>query len=172
MIWVMKMKTHIIITEEYEAVKEAEKATTLKRVSNRLKVIMLRYEGLKDWEIGEKLGYSRKRISQLCAEFKKVGLEEYARHKYGGNHKALSDEEEELIISEFEKRAEAGQLVTVQDIKQAFDQRRGKDTGRGYIYEVLKRHGYRKIMPRSKHPNSATPEAIDASKKLTKKSKN
>jgi transposase len=167
MIWVMKMKTHIITAEEYEAVKEAEKATNLKRVSNRLKVIMLRYEGLKDEEIGKALKYNPKRVSQLCAEFKKVGLEEYARHKYGGNHRALSDEEEEMIIGEFEEKAEAGQVVTVQEIKQAFDEKRGKDTGRGYIYQVLKRHGYRKVMPRSKHPNSATPEAIDASKKLT-----
>lgn len=167
MIWVMTMKTHIITAEEYAAVKEAEKATKLKRVAKRLQVILLRYEGLKDSEIGEKLGYHRKRVSQLCAEFRAVGLEKYAMHKYGGNHQSLSDAEEEAVLSEFEEKAELGQIVTVQEIKQAFDKKRGKDTGRGYIYQVLKRHGYRKVMPRSKHPNSATPEAIEASKKLT-----
>lgn len=162
------MKKHIITAEEYEAVKTAEKATKLKRVSKKLQVIIMRYEGMKDIEIAEKLGYHRKRVSQLCAEFKSVGFERYAQHKYGGNHKSLSDEEETQIISEFEKKAELGRLVTVQEIKSAFDEKRGKDTGRGYIYMVLKRHGWRKVMPRSKHPKSATPEVIDASKKLNK----
>jgi len=148
------MKKYIITEEEYAAVKEAEKATVLKRPSKRLQVIMLRYEGKKDWEIAEKLGYHRKRVSQLCAEFKTVGLEKYAQHKYGGNNQVLSNSEEEEIISAFEEQAEKGQLVSVQEIKRAFDEKRGKDTGRGYIYYVLKRHNFRKVMPRSKHPKA------------------
>ena len=46
-----------------------------------------------------------------------------------------------------------------------------KDTGRGYIYMLLKRKGYRKVMPRSKHPKKAKEEAIEASKKLTQRQK-
>ena len=42
-----------------------------------------------------------------------------------------------------------------------------KDTGRGYIYMLLKRHGWRKVMPRAKHPKKADEEVIQASKKLT-----
>ena len=34
------------------------------------------------------------------------------------------------------------------------------------IYSVLHRHGWRKIMPRSRHPKKASEEAIEASKKL------
>ena len=48
-----------------------------------------------------------------------------------------------------------------------FDEKLGKDTGRVYIYMLLERHGWRKIMPRSKHPQKASDEAIEASKKLT-----
>jgi putative transposase len=43
-------------------------------------------------------------------------------------------------------------MVTVQAIKSAFDETRGKDTGRGYIYQVLERHAWRKVMPRRQHP--------------------
>lgn len=162
-----KMKKHIISEEEYKAVKKASHSNKHKSVDKRLQVILLRYEGKKDIEIAEKLGYHRKRVSQLCAEFKKVGLDEYARHKFGGNSQALSDDIEEEILSGFRRKAEKGELVTVQDIKRAFEEKRGKDTGRGYIYMVLRRHGWRKVMPRSKHPNKASDEAIDASKKLT-----
>jgi len=160
------MKIYHISKEEYEAIKVAAKKNTNKRVDKRLQTIILRYEGLKDVEIGEKLGYSRKRVSQLCSEFKKVGLEEYARHKYGGNNQVLSDEKEEEILAEFEERAKRGEVMTGWEIKQRFDEIRGKDTGRGYIYEVLKRHKWRFVMPRSKHPNKASDEVIEASKKL------
>lgn len=161
------MKKHIITEVEYNATKEAAKRNKNKRVDKRLQVILMRYEGKKDREIGEKLGYARQRVSQLCAEFKKAGLDEYARHKYGGNHQSLTEEEEKKILNGFKDRAEKGEVVTVQSIKAAFDEKRGKDTGRGYIYMLLNRHGWRKVMPRSKHPNKASDEVIEASKKLT-----
>ena len=160
------MQKHTISKEEYEATKAAAKKNKNKRVDKRLQVILLRYEGLKDVQIGEKLGYSRKVVSQLCAEYKRVGLEEYARHKYGGNHRALSVEEERKILSEFAKKAAEGQIVTAQEIKLRFDEVRGKDTGRGYIYMLLQRHKWRFVMPRSKHPNKASDEEIESSKKL------
>jgi transposase len=162
-----EMKKHIITEEEYQAVKEVGKRNKLKRVEKRLQVILLRYEGKKDREIGEKLGYSRRRVSRLCAEFKEVGVEEYARHKYGGNHRALTEEEEREILDGFETKAVKGEVVTVQSIKAAFDKKRGKDTGRGYIYMLLARHGWRKVMPRGQHPKKASEAEIEASKKLT-----
>jgi transposase len=161
------MKKHMITEEEYNLVKETERNNKLKRVDKRLQVIILRYEGLTDVEIGEKLGYNRKRVSQLCAEFKSVGLDEYARHKYGGNHRAMNIAEEDELLDEFRNKAETGEVVTAQEIKVAFDKKRGKDTGSGYIYMLLERHGWRKVMPRSKHPKKASEEAIEASKKLT-----
>jgi len=163
----MKVKIYQISKEEYDAVKAAAKNNTNKRVAKRLQVIILRYEGKKDVEIGEKLGYNRKRVSQLCSEFKEVGLEEYARHKYGGNNQALTYEEEERILDEFAERAKSGEIVSATEIKLRFDEIRGKDTGRGYIYMLLKRHNWRFVMPRSKHPNKASDEEIDSSKKLT-----
>lgn len=172
MIWVMKMKKHIITYEEYKEIKALAKKNKHKGVDRRLQVLILRYEGKKDIEIAEKLNYHRKRVSQLCAEYKRVGLAEYAKLKYGGNHRALSYEEEDQILNKFRQTAEQGELVTVQEIKKAFDEKLGKDTGRSYIYTLLKRHGWRKVMPRSKHPNKATDEEIDSSKKLTQKSKN
>ena len=68
----------------------------------------------------------------------------------------------------FSATAEAGQQITVQEIKEKFNKECGKDTGNGYVYSVLKRHGWRKVMPRSKHPKAANEEACNASKKLNK----
>ena len=163
----MKVKKHIITEIEYTSVKELSKRNTNKRIDKRLQVLMMRYEGKKDVEIGEKLNYSRKRVSQLCASFKKDGLSEYARHKYGGNHQSLTDKEELEILEVFSEKAAQGEVVTAQSIKAAFDERRGKDTGRGYIYMLLERHNWRMVMPRGKHPKKASEAEIEASKKLT-----
>ena len=79
----------------------------------------------------------------------------------------MSEAEEEEILSGFKAKAEAGQVFIAKDIKEAFDKKLGRDTGRGYIYMLLERHGWRKVMPRSKHPKKASKEAIEASKKLS-----
>jgi len=84
--------------------------------------------------------------------------------RYGG----FSNEEiaDRLGYSGKQSIAELGQQVTAVDIKKAFDEERGKDTGSGYIYMVLKRHKWRMVMPRGKHPKKATEAEIEASKKL------
>ena len=152
--------------EEYEKIVMAEKATQDKQISRKLKVLMLRYEGLSNEEIGKRLGLCSVRVSQLVSEYKKNGLDVFTKKKYGGNHRNMSEAEEAEILESFKKRSEAGQVIIAREIKEVFDKKLGRDTGRGYIYMVLRRHGWRKVMPRSKHPKKATPEAIEASKKL------
>jgi transposase len=161
------MRKHCISEYEYESAKELAKNNKNKNVDKRLQVIIMRHEGLKDVEIAARTGYHCKRVSQLCAEFAAVGIEEYARNKYGGNHRSLSEQEETKILDRFKESAAEGQIVTGLQIKAAFDERLGRETGRGYIYMLLERHGWRKVMPRGKHPKKANDEVIEASKKLT-----
>jgi len=162
------MKTYHIGEADYEAAKALARKNQNKHIDKRLQVIILRYEGLKDREIGEKLGYHRKRVSQLCAEFAEKGLEEYARNKHGGNHRNMSREEEALFLKGYEERASAGEMVDVREIKAGYAEKLGRETkSRGHIYTLLARNDWRKVMPRSKHPNQASEAEIEASKKLT-----
>lgn len=156
-------------TEEYLAIQARMKENRDKRIDKRLQVLILRHEGKTPKEIIEKLNLSRSWIMQLCKDYREKGLEEYCHLKYDGHHRSLSEAEEDEILATFQEKANAGQIVTVKEIKAAFDAKIGKDTGRGYIYMLLKRKGWRKTMPRSKHPKRASEEAIEASKKLTKK---
>jgi len=79
----------------------------------------------------------------------------------------MSAAEEEAFLAEYKKQAEEGQIIEVGAIKAAYEAKVGHSIGGSQIYYVLARHGWRKIMPRSKHPNKASDEAIEASKKLT-----
>ena len=155
-----------ITKEEYEQIKATEKATKDKRISRQLKVLMYRYEGKTNPEIAEKLEISTDRISHIISQFKREGLDEFVRVKYTGHNWNMSYEEEQAILDRFAVQSEAGQIITVKEIKAAFDEKLSRDTGRGYIYMLLARHKWRKIKPRPKHPERASDEEIAASKKL------
>ena len=160
------MKRFQISEAEYKAIGAVEKGTKDKNVSRRLRVLMMSYEGHSAAETAKILGINRSNVYQQYRKYEAEGLKGFTASKYGGNHRALTEEAEKEILEQFEKMAEAGQVVTAQDSKRAFDKVRGKDTGRGYIYMRWQRHGWRKVMPRSKHPKAANEEACEASKKL------
>lgn len=164
----MEMKGYSINAEEYQKIEEAEKRCKDKRTSKKLTVLLIRFSGVSIAETAQRMNCSERKVARLISEYKKQGLEEFMRSKYvGGNHRSLSEAEEKEILAPFEKMADEGHMVTAQEIKKVFDKKIGKDTGRGYIYMLLKRHGWRKVMPRAKHPKKADEEAIQASKKLT-----
>lgn len=59
------------------------------------------------------------------------------------------------------------ELIESSDIKAAYEEKVGHSIGSGQIYYTLKRHGWRKIKPRRRHPKKASAKVIEASKKLT-----
>ena len=160
----MKMKRFQITDAEYEAIKakEAKTKDKNKNISCRLRVLMLWHDGKSLNEIGEMMDLHPISVNGMCRRYRKEGLEEYARNKYTSHHWLLSWEKEEEILNAF--KAKSGQQITTKEIKVALDEACGKDTGTSYVYRVLKRHGWSKKMPRSKHPKAASEEACEASK--------
>ena len=76
-----------------------------------------------------------------------MGLKEYSTSKnVGGNHRLISEEKEDELLSNFEQNAKKGQILSVNEIKKLFDEEIGKETYTSYIYRLLHRKGYRKIM--------------------------
>lgn len=84
----------------------------------------------------------------------------------------MSLEEESELLDRFQKKAEQGQVLDIREIADAYEKVVGHPVSRGQIYRVLHRHGWRKVMPRSKHPKKASDEVIATSKKLTSESEN
>jgi transposase len=82
----------------------------------------------------------------------------------------MSFEEEAAILAPYREKAEKGQLVETSEIKASYEKAVGHTIGGSQIYYVLKRHGWRKVMPRSRHPKKAPEEVIETSKKLKQKS--
>lgn len=151
--------------DEFE---EARKNNKNKQIENRLKVLLLRSEGTTYKEIAEKTGYSKANVAKIIKAYFEKDIEEIATLKYRGNHRNLSYEEEKELLKLYEDKANQGQIIEIKEIKREYEALVGHTIGGSQIYYVLSRHGWRKIMSRSKHPKSATPEAINTSKKSNK----
>jgi len=164
-------KTYIISKEQAEEIALMRKKVRDKRVDKRLQAIQLRGEGMKTPGIAAKLDTAPNTVSQWVSDFCNHGVESLMGGKYGGNRRNMSIDEEVEFLAQFKERAANGQIVEVSEIERAYVEKVGHRIGGSQIYRVLERHGWRKLMPRSKHPNKASDEAIEASKKLTAKLK-
>ena len=169
-IWVIKMASRYkFSSEEIAAIKAARKENKDKRADARLKALELRAEGMKSSEVAQATGFHAAYVTTLVAKYRDKGLEAISGNHYGGNHRNLSFAEETEILAPFKARAEKGELVEVSEIETAYRQAVGHSIGTSQIYYVLHRHGWRKVMPRSRHPQKASEEVIETSKKLKPK---
>ncbi len=156
--------------QDLEIIKAARKNNRDKQVERRLKAIELRIAGKKAKEIAEITEFHPAYIVQLMAKYRNGGIEAITGNHYGGNRRNMSIAEEAKLLEPFRQRASQGQMIEVSEIKAAYEKAVGHRIGGSQIYYVLRRHGWRKVMPRSKHPKKASDEVIEASKKLTPKS--
>jgi len=161
-------KTYGITEEnvaEIRAAMEKEKSTNLYR---RMEVVALRGEGQSNRQIAGITKFNAKYVSQLVSLYVNEGLSALGSEgRKGGNHRNISAEQEKALLEGFREEAEKGHIITPTTIKAAYDELIGKETKDTYIYVVLRRNDWRGVMPRSQHPNKASDEDIEASKKLT-----
>lgn len=73
-------------------------------------------------------------------------------------------EEERAFLAPFLEQAATGGVLVVGQIKAALDQRLGRKVALASAYNLLHRHGWRKLTPDKRHPQS-DPQAQDAWKK-------
>ena len=166
--WVMKMASRYKFSEEeIKEIEQARKKNKDKRAEARLKALELRAKGADASEVSRATGFHASSVTRLVAKYRDHGLEAISGNHYGGNHRNMSIAEEAAILAPFQERAEKGEMVEVSEIAKAYQAAVDHPVSKGQIDFVLHRHGWRKIMPRSRHPKKASEEEIAASKKLT-----
>jgi transposase len=73
----------------------------------------------------------------------------------GGRRRAnMSLEEEEAFLAPFFDKAKEGGILVVSEIKNALDQRLGRNVALASAYNLLHRHDWRKLAPDKRHPKS------------------
>ena len=154
-------------SEDSAEIEKKRKANRDKQIEKRLKVLSMRSEGKTLEEISRATGFHRSHISNLIRKYFEEGLASISEKHYSGNRRNMSIEEEKGFLEPYRERAEQGQLLDVREIAAAYEKKVGHRIGKGQIYRVLQRHGWRKVMPRSRHPKKAAEEVIETTKKLT-----
>ena len=158
-----------ITLEQKAEIEQARGKNKDKRVEYRLKALSMRAEGASAKKISEATGYHPAYISTLVSKYIHGGLEAITGNHYGGNRRNMSIEEEQEFLKPYLDRAGQGQMLDTAEIEIAYEKAVGHHISSGQIYRVLRRQGWRKIMPRGRHPKKASEEVVATTKKLKKK---
>jgi transposase len=116
-------------------------------------------------DIAKHCGVSKATVHQVISSYNRLGVEAVETAGKGGRrHEYLTVLEEKDFLAPFFARAERGEIATVAEIHHALEAQIGREVDDSTIYRLLHRHGWRKLMPRPRHPQ-ATREAQEQFKK-------
>lgn len=120
-------------------------------------------------DIARHCGVSKATVHAVISSYNRLGVAAVATPGKGGRRSGyLSVQEERAFLAPFFAHAEKGELATTQEIWRAFEERVGHEVDDSTIYRLRARHGWRKLMPRPRHPK-ADPQAQEQFKKTLRR---
>jgi len=85
--------------------------------------------------------------------YDRVGIKALKPKPIGGRQREnMTLAGEKALLARFGTAAGAGEMLNIHDLKAAYEQAIGHSTSNSTIYNLLARHGWRKLMPRPFHP--------------------
>ena len=70
----------------------------------------------------------------------------------GRQRENMTLSEEKALLKRFSKAAGVGEMLNIHELKAAYEKAIGHETSNSTVYNLLGRHGWRKLMPRPFHP--------------------
>lgn len=113
--------------------------------------------GLKAEEVADLIGVSKKTIIQWVYYYNNEGMKAMYLLGRGGRREKcafMSWKEEEEFLNELSKDAKKGLVIISKTVKKKVEEKLGKEVSKDYPYDLLHRHGWRKVKGRPKHPKS------------------
>jgi transposase len=106
-------------------------------------------------EIALHTGVSATTVHRVISTYNRLGPAALETPGKGGRrHEYLTLPQEKEFLAPFFAQAESGAIATVAQIQCAFEARIGHEVDDSTIYRLLARHGWRKLMPRPRHPQA------------------
>jgi transposase len=117
-------------------------------------------------QVSQRTGLTLGTVHNLHSRWRKEGESALELTPRRGRHHAYMSMEEERhwLFDAFGEQAIAGGILEVSRIHRAYETKMGKEVPSSTIYDLLHRHGWRKIAPRPRHPQG-DPAAQAAFKK-------
>jgi transposase len=153
--------------ESLAAANEAIKnATTIEQLRQAQAVVLPLRFGLSLEQTAQAIGVSPKWTSELRNDFidGKILDSRGSAVRGGRRNQRFTVEREAELLAPFLEQAKSGGVLVVGPIRQALQEALGQDIALSTVYNVLHRHGWRKLAPDKRHPQS-NPAAQDEFKK-------
>ena len=149
------------------AVSEAKSAHELRMAQAMLLPVAF---GLNLNQVAEAIGQSIPTVTRLRQDFVRSQRgEPLARARRGGRRNGhMTLEEEQAFLAPLLEQARLGGILIVPPVRRALEKHLGREVALSSVYRLLHRHGWRKLAPDKRHPQS-DPHAQTAWKKNSPK---
>jgi transposase len=119
----------------------------------RIQMVLLREGGMTQPAIAAAMGVSLSTVNRAHMAYDRDGIKALKPKPNGGRkHENMSLAEEKALLARFAKAAGAGEMLNIHHLKAAYEKAIGHSTSDSTVYNLLHRHGWRKLMPRPFHP--------------------
>lgn len=106
-------------------------------------------------DIARDTGVTVSKVQTLIPRYNKLGVAAVETPGKGGRQNAyISLEEEENLLKVFFERAEKGEIVTASQIQPEYEKAVGHTVDPSTVHRLMKRHKWRKVVPRPRHPKA------------------
>jgi transposase len=131
----------------------------------RWQALYLTSKGLRAEQVADYVGVSRGTVHQWVYHYNHEGPEGLELEGRGGRRFGLLTlEQEQAVLGTLRAEAEQGRVVGAFSLRSQVEKQVGKQVSKDYLYDLLHRHGWRKVIPRPRHPK-ADPSQQEAFKK-------
>ena len=119
----------------------------------RIQMVLLRESDMTQLAIATAMGVSLSTVNRAHMAYDRGGIKALKPRPIGGRQREnMTLSEEKALLARFGQAAGAGEMLNVDDLKAAYEQAIGHPTSNSTVYNLLARHGWRKLMPRPFHP--------------------
>jgi transposase len=119
----------------------------------RIQMVLLRESGITPPAIAAAMGVSLSTVNRAHMAYDGGGIKALKPKPNGGRKREnMTLAEEKALLARFAKAAGAGEMLNIHDLKSAYEKAIGHATSDSTVYNLLHRHGWRKLMPRPHHP--------------------
>ena len=113
----------------------------------RIQMVLLRESGLTQPAIAAAMGVSLSTVNRAHMAYDEGGINALKPKPNGGRkHENMTLAEEKALLARF------ATMLNIHALKAAYEQAIGHATSDSTVYNLLHRHGWRKLMPRPFHP--------------------
>jgi transposase len=121
----------------------------------RWQAIYLVVKGLRVEQVAEYVGVAKGTIHQWVFRYNHQGPESFSLQGRGGRRFGMMsiDEEAELLES-IRAEAHRGEVVGAFWLREMVEKKLGHKVSKDYLYDLLHRHGWRKVVPLPRHPKA------------------